>query len=591
MGFHSGFLHLLLIAASASAPVAAMSVVLSPSVPWSAPVGAVVTWTARVPDASPGRLWYRFLAQGAGEDPRLVRDYGPGNTLDWTASEHEGVYLIQVSVRNLDTGDSADGWAAYQFTSRAAGGTPVLSPTANPLVFLYSAPPCAVGGRMRVQFQSPDGFTQNTDSRPCLPGLSMNFYLAGMRTSTSYSVKHTVDTGSQLVDGPRLTLTTPAVSLPLAPYTVFQPPPTPLTNGILLQSSLGQGMTATDLYGNLMWFYQGNVSFLTDPEPGGRFLGIYWDGNVDSSQQVLREFDLAGMTLRETNAVRVSEQLVAMGKRPITAFHHDARGMPDDKILVLAATERILTDVQGPGAVDVIGDIILVLDQYLQVVWAWDAFDHLDPRRLAILGETCAPGAGGCAPFYAAKQANDWLHGNSVQLTPDGNILYSVRHQDWLIKIDYRNGQGSDNILWRLGKDGDFQFVSNDPYPWCSHQHDANFLPNDTSTLMVFDNGNTRRTIDPNANSRGQVLRLDETNRKASFVLNVDLGALSIALGSARWLPNGNYSFDVGLIPGDTGQPSTSLMVEVDPSGKIVYKLQAATAEYRTFRMRDLYTP
>lgn len=568
-----------------------MSVVVSPSAPSPAPVGTIVTWTATAPDASPGTLWYRFLVACAGEDPRLVRDFGPGNTLDWTASEKEGVYLLQVSVRNLNTGEEASGWAAYLFTSRVAGNTPVISATANPLVFLYSAPPCAVGSRVRVQFQSSDGFTQSTDYRPCSPGLSMNFYLAGMRASTTYSVKHTVDNGSQLVDGPALTLTTGKVSLALAPYTVLQPPALPAAEGLVLQSSLAQPMLATDLAGNLVWYYPGVVSFLTQAEPGGRFLGIYWDGNVDSPWQYLREFDLAGMTVWETNAARVSEQLAAMGLRPITAFHHDARRLPDGKILVIAATERILTDVQGPGPVDVIGDMILVLDAYSQVVWAWDAFDHLDPRRPAVLGETCVRGGGGCAPFYLAGTANDWLHGNSIRLTPDGNILYSVRHQDWLIKIDYRNGDGSGAILWRLGKDGDFRITSNDPYPWFSHQHDAGFLPNDNSTLMLFDNGNTRHSIDPNANSRGQVLRLDETNRVASFVLNADLGAYSIALGSAQLLSNGNYSFDVGWVLDANFQNPTSQTIEVDPSGRIVYNLQAATQEYRTFRMRDLYTP
>ena len=108
---------------------------------------------------------------------------------------------------------------------------------------------------------------------------------------------------------------------------------------------------------------------------------------------------------------------------------------------------------------DVVGDIILVLDSNLQVQWAWDTFDHLDPHRLATLNETCAAVSGGCPPIRLAALANNWTHGNSVQLTPDGNILYSARHQDWVIKIDYRNGKGTGDILWRLGKDGDFQFL------------------------------------------------------------------------------------------------------------------------------------
>ena len=51
-------------------------------------------------------------------------------------------------------------------------------------------------------------------------------------------------------------------------------------------------------------------------------------------------------------------------------------------------------------------------------------------------------------------------------MTADGNLLYSARHQDWLIKIDYANGAGSGRVIWRLGKDGDFTMRSDDPSPW-----------------------------------------------------------------------------------------------------------------------------
>ena len=176
----------------------------------------------------------------------------------------------------------------------------------------------------------------------------------------------------------------------------------------------------------------------------------------------------------------------------INCFHHEAVKLPNGNYLVLAGSERILTGVQGPGPVDVLGDTILVLDPNLQLLWAWDAFDHLDPHRAAILGETCTcPGTPDCSAFYLATTANDWLHGNALQLLADGNILYSSRHQDWVMKIDYRNGAGTGNILWRMGVDGDFQIQSSDPYPWFSHQHDPNFLA-DGQTMLVFDNGDTR---------------------------------------------------------------------------------------------------
>jgi arylsulfate sulfotransferase len=280
----------------------------------------------------------------------------------------------------------------------------------------------------------------------------------------------------------------------------------------------------------------------------------------------------------------VSEQLVAMGIHPINAFHHEVRALPDGKILALGASERILTDVQGPGSVDVLGDTILVLDENLQVIWAWDTFDHLDTRRRALLNETCNQAANGCAPIYLAPVANDWTHSNSVQLTPDGNLLLSMRHQDWVIKIDYRNGAGTGEILWRLGRDGDFQFLSNDPYPWFSHQHDAAIDAD--GQLLLFDNGNVRYAADASAHSRGQVIRLDEQNLIAVLVLNADLGDFSVALGSAQKLDNGDYHFHLGYMPAT----NTARAVEVDPAGNIVYQMDIGELEYRSFRRNDLYT-
>jgi arylsulfate sulfotransferase len=519
----------------------------------------------------------------AEEDYSIIRDYGPVNTLDWTIGEHEGDYDVEVSARDNDTGATVASVAKFQFTPRVTGGAPAITPTANPLVFLYSAPSCPAGSSMRVQFQGPDGFLQSTNSKPC-DGRTMNFYIAGMRPQTLYSMQHMVENGTHVVPGPPLTQATPDTSFTMGARTVRVPPPTPMVNPIILQARFGFP-AATDAMGNLLWYSIQSISMISRPEPGGLFLGWLEGSNVDTAHQILREFDLAGTVLRETNAARVSEQLTAMGMHPINAFHHEVRSLPNGGILALAATERILTDVQGPGPVDVLGDIVLVLDSNLQVQWAWDTFDHLDPHRLATLNETCVAITGGCPPIKLAALANDWTHGNSAQLTPDGNILYSARHQDWVIKIDYRNGQGTGDILWRLGKDGDFLFLSSDPYPWFSHQHDPNIDAN--GIVKVFDNGNVRQALDPSANSRGQVIQLDETHSTATLLVNANLGDFSLALGSAQALPDGNYHFHLGFIP----RNNSTRIVEVDPSGNIEYDMQIGELQYRSFRMQDLYSP
>ena len=98
-----------------------------------------------------------------------------------------------------------------------------------------------------------------------------------------------------------------------------------------------------------------------------------------------------------------------------------------------------------------------------------------------------------------------------------------------MIKIDYRNGAGDGHVVWRLGQGGDFAVNSADPNPWFSHQHNAHYI--DDHTLILFDNGNTRRASDPNAHSRGQVWTLDEQTMTATLVVNADLGSYSGAAG------------------------------------------------------------
>ena len=386
--------------------------------------------------------------------------------------------------------------------------------------------------------------------------------------------------------GPTLTLTTPDVSLPLPKMTVQQSPPSP--GGLLLHSNFYGPSFATDLTGNLVWFYATPITFLTQVEPGGKFLGLISPSFVstqayDPVNEIFREFDLAGTTLRETSAARLNEQLAPLGKR-IGVLHHDARTLPDGTVALLATTERILTNVQGSGPVDVIGDMIVVLDRDLQLKWVWDAFDHLDTHRLATLGEAC-PGSG-CPSLYLASKANDWVHGNALQFLADGNLMYSSRHQDWVLKIDYRGGAGTGDVIWRLGPGGDFQMTPGDPSAWFSHQHDPEFAAGDPAALTLFDDSNVRHAADSQAHSRGQALKVDEQSRTVTLTLNVDLGGFSFALGTAQQF-NGGYYFGGGwFLPANS-----SMSLETDASGNSVYRLANNQPEFRCYRLNDLYTP
>lgn len=570
-------------------PAGAMSVSMWASEASPAPVGTAISWNAAAEDESGGTIWYRYRVRNPGASQfRTVRDYHPQSWFNWVPTDVEGSYEVEVTARNRVSGDTASGVSVFEVTSRVVGDTPVLTPTSNELVFLYSAPPCQPGSLLTASFISSDGFRQSTPPMDCVEGKSVNVYLAGLRSETEYIVQHTIQAPDGAVSrGAPLTLTTGALSFSPAITRALNESPKIRTQPVLVQNRLFQFSVATDPEGRVIWYVPERLQYLTRFEPGGYFFALIEDPQWDDTAQRLRLLDLAGNTVLETNAARINEQLDALGKHHITSFHHEARRLPNGKILVLAANERLLTDIQGPGEVDVIGDMILVLNNDLEIEWVWDAFEHLDVTRIAVLDEKCVPGGGGCPVMRLSASANDWLHGNSLALAPDGNIIYSARHQDWIIKIHYANGYGSGEVIWRLGKDGDFRIVSNDPQPWFSHQHDASYEEGDgASRILLFDNGNTRHFDDETVHSRGQVLEIDESTRTATLVLNVDLGDYAMALGSAQKLTSGHYHFNLGWMPNTFSQA-----LEFDSAGNLVSRVETETQQYRSFRMLDLYTP
>lgn len=566
---------------------------LSPSFNPPAALGQSITWNASTDSASQANIRYRFVVYPVGGEIQVLRDFSPDPFLTWTPSKREGTYVIEMMARDIVSGEILSAAQQFEVLPRIQGTQSQVNPTSNSLVFLFSAPACQEGSRMRVDFVPADVSAstspamQSTPYRDCDGQSTMNFYLAGMLPQAEYRAYATIDAGdgSSPVQEAAVSFTTGDAPLLQETMHLIQAPPPGAGQPVLLTSN---GF-ATNLQGVPIWGNASPVTILARPDAGGYFWGFVEDQNFDLAHQAIRKFDLLGNIVLETNAERVNEQLAAMGKRTISSFHHEVRSLPDGRILALASVEQLLTDVQGPGTVNVLGDMIVVFDQYLNVVWTWDTFDWLDVRREAVLGEVCDPGGGGCPPFYLANRANDWTHGNAVQQTPDGALLYSARHQDWLIKINYDYGNGDGQVLWRLGPDGDFTYISSNPWPWFSHQHDGNFLTEDPTKLLVFDNGNTRWKLFGEAESRGQEIQLDEANRIARLPLNANLGVLAAAVGSAQKLHNGNYHFDAGYVI----QPDNTLAAfafEVDSSGRIRYELKTDGFVYRSFRMQDLYT-
>jgi hypothetical protein len=282
------------------------------------------------------------------------------------------------------------------------------------------------------------------------------------------------------------------------------------------------------------------------------------------------------------------------GAQCFSGFHHDAIELPNGHIVAIASLERMFPEgAQGSqDPVDIMATLLVDLDQDLQVSWVWNAFDHIDVKRKASTDGHCRGLlSGGCAPVYLAPVANDWLHGNSVAYSgKDGNLVVSFPAQDWVVKIDYRDGKGSGKVLWKLGEGGDVKPESADASPWFSHQHDVGYEPVASDTLLLFDNGVMRRKKDTNAHSRGQVWKIDDERRTATLVVNADLGIYASFLGAAQRLANGNFSFNAG--GARDGATAKARVIEVTPQGKVVYAIETTGESlYRAHRVADLYTP
>lgn len=624
---------LLFVVSIAARVEASISVTLAASPLSPQPLATTITWTANVTDSAGGAHEFQFSVAPNGGTPAIVRDYSTTKTFPWTPSTREGTFTISVVARNISTGSTASASAPFTVTPLLVNGHAAVNPTKHPLVAFFSTGSCQVPNSMRVRFTPvttvpPGGITASmtTNAVACRfnagaknpDGTSMNFYIAGMYPNTTYNMHwETINpAGNTLHVGADYPFTTGSLPANLTfPITTVLTPamgPTSTSAPILLHDYLPQGPgtadvpLATDLAGNILWYFPQPVSLLPRTDSGGKLLiiDIYRSDTPSPYLEILRETDLVGNPIIETNVARINEQLQALGRRQILQFHHEARRFPNGDIVVLGASELLVYDAQGgtpDDPVDVLGDQVIVLDKNLQLKWAWDAYDFLDLNRYANLHEVCQKNEKGCTLFFLANQANDWLHTNSVQLAPDGNLLVSIRHQDWVIKIDYENGAGDGHIIWRMGYQGDFTLLDpptspdcqtqdqKDAYQWFTHQHDANFQLNG-NIMSVFDNGNLRvAKCDSNGNSRGYVISVDEVNRQATPILINDLGAYSTGLGTAELIAgSSNYHFELGLIRPGRFSRST----EIAPDGTVEFDMQAAdVTTYRSYRMKNLYKP
>ncbi len=498
-------------------------------------------------------------------------------------------------------------------------------PTINPQVAVYAIY-LPQPGSVAVQFSPDTGYmtilntwSQATPTTPNNYGGEVNIEVAGMRASTTYNMQaevtlangvtftdsnHTFTTGAAPLTAP-VQITTPNGQTPQAGIELYD---ALQTNPNAFSPSLAQAY-ATDLRGNVIWTYsyataatESSILFPIKPLPNGHFL-IYLEtlSNLFVTPAVssdppktfndLREIDLAGNTIHDLPMAQLNQSLAAHGYNiTLQSFSHDMLALPNGHLILLAGTVKAFTNLPGyPGTTNVLGDVLIDVDQNYNPDWVWNTFDHLDVNRHPM-------------------QFPDWTHGNALLYsTDDHNLLFSMRHQNWIIKIDYQDGTGTGNILWHLGYQGDFTLVGGtDPTDWFYAQHGMNyFSPNTTGVfeLGTFDNGNDRQfpagvtcgTAGAPAcfYSTVPVLQLDETAMTATMISHYipPASMYSFFGGQADLLPDGNIEADFCAAKAGATvqeyQPGSSV---VQTSPQIVWQsVSPGFYQYRALRVPSLY--
>jgi hypothetical protein len=249
---------------------AGASPLLTADKPCVAAVGSKIIWTAADPGAGT-MTQYRFVVRYPNGKELITRDFDIYNFFDWVPLE-EGKYQVSVIVR--DEGGMRSATEAYRVISRVMDRDAVITETQHPLVALYSIPPSRLTGKVRVQFRA-DGEEdwQSTPMKLCSQYKSVNFFVAGMRSETTYEMRHETVFGKHRTRSSIKLFTTGAVSpeVHVPDFVVRHGPDSQasFSDGILVHALLfGSDVisdhpqlwlnapVATDLEGNVVWYYE-----------------------------------------------------------------------------------------------------------------------------------------------------------------------------------------------------------------------------------------------------------------------------------------------------------------------------------------------
>ena len=303
----------------------------------------------------------------------------------------------------------------------------------------------------------------------------------------------------------------------------------PGLSGTILFAMRGSGdynnrIVEIDRNGKLTWEYDvgrlnlsdvhklsnGDVLFNVSTEPisGASPPTSQWTAKASSSRVL--EVDRAGGIVRDVAA-------------PVD---HHAELLDNGNLLVVDSAYDMASEINSRG----------------DIVWKWQASDHIRPYTSANFVGLSSPRAGAFSAShdnayaqYREDFGTDWTHMNSAQRLPDGDTLLSLRNLDLVAEV---NPAGD--------------VVSTYGALMLKHQHCAWQLEN--GDFLISDNGNAR------------IIEVDRATE--SIVWQYDQGLKFATQGCAYRLPNGDT-----LIT----DSQHLRVIEVTPAKDIVWELRVKT--------------
>jgi len=401
----------------------------------------------------------------------------------------------------------------------------------------------SVAARFHLSGEAGDSVTPAVAVR----GDSALIPVLGLLPASRYSLRVVAFGRGDSAAGIPVELVTGVLPGDLPSYTAGGPDPSP---GFVAFSAGAYGLVI-DNTGRVVWYHRfpngAGLNFMA--LPNGRYLAHPPTPDVTDLEPFI-EIDPLGNVTRTRNCA---------GGLP--SRFHDLLVDPDGGYWIMCDQTRVmdLSALGGQASARVTGTVVQHVTAAGALAFAWSPFDHLAITDLD--------------PASRSGPTVNWTHGNSIDLTPEGDVLISFRSLNEITKISTATG----NVVWRMGGlANQFTFLDS-PVPPFSSQHSLRLTG--SGLLLLLDNLGTP------GESRAKRFLLNQATRIAQLVQSyASTPAVVTSIGgTVQGLSGGRTLVTFG---------TAGRVEEFDAEGRLVWQIVGnAGYVFRAQRIASLYRP